>query len=126
MVAEGNIIKTALRFIHEQGIFDILTVADKETVTGIACVIKEVSTWAIIVWAKIAFNRKPFEKTGKPLPLQKEGDEKKSGKVAEDELNKLKDSAFYDFINTLDLDDLGKRKSWKPADSEITTTITLH
>ena len=34
-----------------------------------------------------------------------------SGKVAEDELNKLKDSAFYDFINTLDLDDLGKRKS---------------
>lgn len=51
------------------------------------------------------------KETGKPLPLQKEGDEKKSGKVAEDELSKLKDSAFYDFINTLDLDDLGKRKS---------------
>ena len=49
--------------------------------------------------------------TGKPLPLQKEGDEKKSGKVAEDEMSKLKDSAFYDFINSLDLDDLGKRKS---------------
>jgi bifunctional DNase/RNase len=49
--------------------------------------------------------------TGKPIPLQKEGSDKKSGKVADDELNKLKDSAFYDFINTLDLDDLGKRKS---------------
>jgi bifunctional DNase/RNase len=49
--------------------------------------------------------------TGKPLPLHKEGSDKKSGKVADDELSKLKDSAFYDFINSLDLDDLGKRKS---------------
>lgn len=52
--------------------------------------------------------------TGKPIPADKitEGERDKledRGKVDEQELKKL--SAFYDFINTLDLDDLGKRKS---------------
>jgi bifunctional DNase/RNase len=50
------------------------------------------------------------KETGKPVPLQKTGSETgEHGKVDEKELKKL--SAFYDFINTLDLDDLGKRKS---------------
>ena len=50
------------------------------------------------------------KETGKPVALQKDNDDKKSGaKVNEQELKKL--SAFYDFINTLDLDDLGKRQS---------------
>ena len=48
--------------------------------------------------------------TGKPIPLDKNADEPKAkGKVDEQELKKL--SAFYDFINTLDLDDIGKHKS---------------
>lgn len=52
--------------------------------------------------------------TGKPIPMDKAADTGKDklenkGKVDEQELKKL--SAFYDFINTLDLDDLGKRKS---------------
>ncbi len=52
--------------------------------------------------------------TGKPIAPDKaaEGDRDKfedRGKVDEQELKKL--SEFYDFINTLDLDDLGKRKS---------------
>jgi bifunctional DNase/RNase len=48
--------------------------------------------------------------TGKPVPTQKvSGEAGEQGKVDEQELKKL--SAFYDFINTLDLDDLGKRKS---------------
>jgi bifunctional DNase/RNase len=48
--------------------------------------------------------------TGKPIPIDK-SHEKQTGdkKVDEQELKKL--SAFYDFINTLDLDDLGKHKS---------------
>jgi bifunctional DNase/RNase len=46
--------------------------------------------------------------TGKPLPTQSKG-EGESDKVDEQELKKM--SAFYDFINTLDLDDLGKHKS---------------
>jgi bifunctional DNase/RNase len=48
--------------------------------------------------------------TGKPISIDKGAD--KSGgkdKVDEQELKKL--SAFYDFINTLDLDDIGKHKS---------------
>jgi bifunctional DNase/RNase len=47
--------------------------------------------------------------TGKPVGLPKEEDGKKNTKVGDQELKKL--SAFYDFINTLDLDDLGKRQS---------------
>ncbi len=46
--------------------------------------------------------------TGKPIPIDK-SIEKQGSKVDEQELKKL--SAFYDFINTLDLDDLGKHKS---------------
>ena len=49
--------------------------------------------------------------TGKPTPLHSE-EEKAAGKgkqVSEEEAKRL--SAFYDFINTLDLDDLDKRKS---------------
>ena len=46
--------------------------------------------------------------TGKPIPIDKSA-EKQGGKVGEQEIKKL--SAFYDFINTLDLDDLGKHKS---------------
>ena len=50
------------------------------------------------------------KETGKPLSLQKEGEDKKpGGKIGDQELKKM--SAFYDFINTLDLDDLGKRQS---------------
>jgi bifunctional DNase/RNase len=50
------------------------------------------------------------KETGKPVPIQKTSSEVgEQGKVGEQELKKL--SAFYDFINTLDLDDLGKRKS---------------
>ncbi len=48
--------------------------------------------------------------TGKPIPQEKiSGGAGETGKVDEQELKKL--SAFYDFINTLDLDDLGKHKS---------------
>jgi bifunctional DNase/RNase len=48
--------------------------------------------------------------TGKPIPTDKSGDKTGTkGKVDEQELKKL--SAFKDFINTLNLDDLGKRKS---------------
>jgi len=49
--------------------------------------------------------------TGKPTPLHSE-EGKAAGKgkqVSEEEAKRL--SAFYDFINTLDLDDLDKRKS---------------
>ena len=47
--------------------------------------------------------------TGKPIPQQQNaGKTEATGKVDEQELKKL--SAFYDFINTLDLDDLGKYK----------------
>ena len=48
--------------------------------------------------------------TGKPIPVDKDAEHTKDkGKVNEEELKKL--SAFYDFIKTLDLDDLGKHKS---------------
>lgn len=48
--------------------------------------------------------------TGKPIPIDKNANTSEAkGKVDEQELKKL--SAFYDFINTLNLDDLGKRKS---------------
>jgi bifunctional DNase/RNase len=50
------------------------------------------------------------KETGKPVPTQKvSGEAGDQSKVDEQELKKL--SAFYDFINTLDLDDLGKHKS---------------
>jgi bifunctional DNase/RNase len=45
------------------------------------------------------------KETGKPIPPEK-GEGKK---VSEDELKRM--SAFYDFINTLDMDDFDKRKS---------------
>lgn len=50
------------------------------------------------------------KETGKPLSSQKESEAGGTGrKVSEDEMKKM--SAFYDFINTLDLDDFDKRKS---------------
>ena len=50
------------------------------------------------------------QETGKPIPLDRKSDKSASkGQIDEQELKKL--SAFYDFINTLDLDDLGKHKS---------------
>jgi bifunctional DNase/RNase len=48
--------------------------------------------------------------TGKPMPIDKSSDKPGGkGKVNEQELKKM--SAFYDFINTLNLDDIGKHKS---------------
>jgi len=50
------------------------------------------------------------QETGKPLPSGKSsGKQRGKGKVDEQEIKKL--SAFYDFINTLDLEDFDKRKS---------------
>jgi bifunctional DNase/RNase len=48
--------------------------------------------------------------TGKPIFDDKEVPQAKSLKVNDEEMKK-KMSAFYDFINTLDLDDFDKRKS---------------
>ena len=51
------------------------------------------------------------KESGKLLPEETEpGKKSESKKVIEDELKK-KASAFYDFINTIDLDDFDKRKS---------------
>lgn len=49
------------------------------------------------------------EETGKPVVDETEEAVGKDRKVTEEEMKKL--SAFYDFINTLDLDDFDKRKS---------------
>jgi len=51
------------------------------------------------------------KETGKPVPLEGEtgGAGGKGEKLSEEELRKM--SAFYDFINTLDLEDFDKRKS---------------
>jgi len=51
------------------------------------------------------------KETGKPLSSERGigGAGGKKGEVSEEELGKM--SAFYDFINTLDLDDFDKRKS---------------
>ncbi len=49
------------------------------------------------------------EETGKPVLEEAEEAGGKDEKVSEEERKKL--SAFYDFINTLDLDDFDKRKS---------------
>jgi len=48
------------------------------------------------------------KETGKPIPEEMEAGGK-GKKVSEDEMKRL--SAFYEFINTLDLDDFDKRKS---------------
>jgi bifunctional DNase/RNase len=48
------------------------------------------------------------KETGKPVPQQLSGEGEKD-QLDEQELKKM--SAFYDFINTLDLDDLGKHNS---------------
>jgi len=49
------------------------------------------------------------EETGKPVLEETEEAGGKDKKMNEEEMKKL--SAFYDFINTLDLDDFDKRKS---------------
>jgi len=49
------------------------------------------------------------EETGKPVLEETEEVGGKGKKVSEEEMKKM--SAFYDFINTLDLDDFDKRKS---------------
>ena len=51
------------------------------------------------------------QETGKPIPLETEkgGDAGKVVKPSDEELKRM--SAFYDFINTLDLDDFDKGKS---------------
>ncbi len=50
--------------------------------------------------------------TGKPVSSEKTSAEQTAdGKVDESELKKLRETVFYDFINTLDIDDLGKNKS---------------
>jgi bifunctional DNase/RNase len=51
------------------------------------------------------------KETGKPIPPERGMDEigGKGKKVSEEELRRM--SAFYDFINTLDLEDFDKRKS---------------
>jgi bifunctional DNase/RNase len=49
------------------------------------------------------------EETGKPIIEESDEVDTKDKKVSEEEMRKL--SAFYDFINTLDMDDFDKRKS---------------
>ncbi len=49
------------------------------------------------------------EETGKPIMEESDEVDTKDKKVSEEEMRKL--SAFYDFINTLDMDDFDKRKS---------------
>lgn len=49
------------------------------------------------------------EETGKPLMEEADESEGRDRKVSDEEMKKM--SAFYDFINTLDLDDFDKRKS---------------
>ncbi len=48
------------------------------------------------------------KETGKPIPEEREAGGK-GKQVSEEEMKRM--SAFYDFINTLDLDDFDKRKS---------------
>jgi len=48
--------------------------------------------------------------TGKPIFEESDEVEGRSGKVSDEDMKK-KMSAFYDFINTLDLDDFDKRRS---------------
>jgi bifunctional DNase/RNase len=49
------------------------------------------------------------QETGKPIPQIGESGTEKEKEPSEEELRKM--SAFYDFINTLDLEDFDKRKS---------------
>ncbi len=49
--------------------------------------------------------------TGKPIFDEREDVKTKGGKMITDDEMKKKMSAFYDFINTLDLDDFDNRKS---------------
>jgi hypothetical protein len=49
------------------------------------------------------------KETGKPVTQESEKSEASGKNVSKEELKKM--SAFYDFINTLDLEDFNKRKS---------------
>ena len=49
------------------------------------------------------------KETGKPLPIEPAADKASGKKVSEEEMKKM--SAFYEFINSLDLEDFDKRKS---------------
>jgi len=49
------------------------------------------------------------KETGKPVPQEAEKGQSDGKKVSDEELKKM--SAFYNFINTLDLEDFNKRKS---------------
>ena len=49
------------------------------------------------------------KETGKPIPLEEGVGGEPGRKVSEEEMRRM--SAFYDFINTLDMDDFDKRKS---------------
>ena len=51
------------------------------------------------------------KESGKLVPEESEESKKPEGKKVNDEEMKKKASAFYDFINTMDLDDFDKRKS---------------
>jgi hypothetical protein len=49
------------------------------------------------------------KETGKPIPQEEEKSKAGGKTISEEEMKKM--SAFYDFINTLDLEDFNKRKS---------------
>jgi len=49
------------------------------------------------------------KETGKPIPIDIEGGQASGKEVSEEEMKKM--SAFYDFINSLDMEDFDKRKS---------------
>jgi len=49
------------------------------------------------------------KETGKPVPQEGETVDSDGKKVSDDDMKRM--SAFYDFINTLDLEDFDKRKS---------------
>lgn len=49
------------------------------------------------------------KETGKPIPIDIEGSKGSGKEVSEEEMKKM--SAFYDFINSLDMEDFDKRKS---------------
>jgi bifunctional DNase/RNase len=51
------------------------------------------------------------KESGKLIPEEGEATKQPEGNVVSDEEMKKKASAFYDFINTMDLDDFDKRKS---------------
>jgi bifunctional DNase/RNase len=51
------------------------------------------------------------KESGKLIPEEGEATKKSEGNIVNDEEMKKKASAFYDFINTMDLDDFDKRKS---------------